>query len=127
MAIVAERQPKQYSVGGNFMRRSLSLAVLFLFFAFAALPSFAQQACQNALQDVRPTSFHFDPSGGNGTIVVVLSVNGCNWGASSQNDWTTLHAPTGGTQSGNLNFTVQPNGGSAASMFLAFELPSFSR
>ena len=78
------------------MRRSLSLAVLFLFFAFAALPSFAQQACQNALQDVRPTSFHFDPSGGNGTIVVVLSVNGCNWGASSQNDWITLHAPYGG-------------------------------
>ncbi len=58
-----------------------------------------------------PAEQSFSATGGNGSIAVTATGNGCNWTVASNADWITLNSGATGSGTGTVNFTVAGNSG----------------
>ena len=61
---------------------------------------------------IYPTSKHFGPSGGTGSVDVTTQ-SGCAWTATSNDSWIHITSGSSGTGSGTVNYSVDENTGSA--------------
>ena len=67
---------------------------------------------QNCMYSIEPTSVNMPAAGGTTTFQLTTDVN-CIWGARSNVSWITINPPSSGYGDSPVNYTVQPNQGSA--------------
>ncbi len=65
-------------------------------------------AGQSCAYSLIPASLSFEAAGGSGSVYV-LATSGCNWTASSNADWVTLTAGSGGSGEGTVRYSVAAN------------------
>ena len=73
-----------------------------------------------------PTSAHFAPAGGSGSVTVSTAA-GCDWTAASQDpSWLTLTSGASGSGSGTVGYSVSANSGPARSSTIRIGAQSFA-
>ncbi len=73
-----------------------------------------------------PTGASFGVSGGTGSVDVTASAGSCAWTAVSNDGWIAIASGTGGTGSGTVDYSVEPNTGVARNGTMTIAAATFT-